>query len=103
MWKGKVPSVSYFRNFGCKVFCLDKIPTRGKFDARSKEGIFIGHSEKSKGFRVWMPESKKIEITQNIRFLENHLNASEGPTQDFYPEEKSNQTSMCRKVSEYRY
>ncbi|KMQ89436.1 retrotransposon unclassified [Lasius niger] len=85
-WKGNTPVVSHFREFGCKVFCLDKTFTRGKFDAKSKEGIFIGYAEQSKGFRIWLPESKKIEITRDVRFLENNSRTPKVPSEDFYPE-----------------
>lgn len=67
------------------MFCLDKTPTKGKFDARSKEGIFIGYSEESKGFRIWLPESRKVEITRDVKFLEKPLKIAEVSSEDFYP------------------
>lgn len=44
LWKGETPTVIYFQIFGLKVFVLDKNPQKGKFDSRSKKGIFIGYS-----------------------------------------------------------
>ena len=32
-WHGNVPSVEHFKEFGCKAYCLDKTPTKGKFEA----------------------------------------------------------------------
>lgn len=98
-WKGRVPMVSYFRSFGCKAFCLDKTPTRGKFDVRSKKGIFIGYAEQSKGFRVWLPESRKVEITRDVKFLEDSLDASKTSSEDFYPEDASRIQSVDQKVT----
>lgn len=52
IWYGHPPNVSHLQNFGCKVFCLNNDPNKGKLDPRSKEGIFLGYSETTKGFRV---------------------------------------------------
>jgi hypothetical protein len=70
VWTGKKPNVSHFREFGCRVFRLDRQPNRGKFDSRAKEGVFLGYSEESKGYRVWMPNERKVEITRDVKFLE---------------------------------
>jgi len=51
-WTGKVPDVSHFMEFGCEVYILNRDPTKGKFDPRSKKGIFLGYSEQSKAYHV---------------------------------------------------
>lgn len=51
-WIGNKPDVSKFREFGCQVFCLNANTKKGKFDDRSKKGIFLGYSEQSKGYRI---------------------------------------------------
>ena len=42
--KGRKPNISYFHIFGCKCFILNNRDNRGKFDAKSDEGIFLGYS-----------------------------------------------------------
>ncbi|XP_072758710.1 uncharacterized protein [Anoplolepis gracilipes] len=97
-WKGQTPAVNYLRSFGCKVFCLNRALTRGKFDAKSREGIFIGYTEQSKGFRIWLPKSRKVEITRDVRFLENDLGTSDKSSESFYPEDAVQDRSIDQKV-----
>lgn len=86
LWTGSPPDVSNLREFGSKVFFLDRTPGKGKFDERTKEGVLLGCSERSKGYRVWNPKEKKIEITRDIKFSEG-LKPSTGDCEDFVPEE----------------
>lgn len=67
----KKPNVSYFKQFGCKAYFLDKTPNKGKFDPRSKECIFVGYSNESKAYRLWNPKTKKILKSRDVRFIEN--------------------------------
>lgn len=70
-WKGDVPDLSHLRVFGSKVFILNKDPTKGKFEPRSREGVFVGYSEEVKGYRVWVPELRKIVVGRDVKFLED--------------------------------
>jgi len=85
--------VSYFKRFGCDVYCLDKSPNKGKFQPRSRKGILLGYSENSKAYRVWLREEKTIEITRDVKFLrdkvlpprdyiETNLSKGENPLND---------------------
>ncbi|CAK9813843.1 Retrovirus-related Pol polyprotein from transposon TNT 1-94 [Anthophora plagiata] len=69
-WFGRVPNVSHFRDFGCEVHTLNRDPSRGKLDPRSKRGIFVGYAERSKGYRVWIPEERRVDITRDVKFVE---------------------------------
>ena len=40
-WTGKRPSISHFKIFGSLVLSLDKNPSKGKFDTRSKNCYFF--------------------------------------------------------------
>jgi transposase InsO family protein len=85
VWTGKKPNVSHFREFGCHVFRLDRQPNRGKFDSRAKEGVFLGYSEESKGYGVWMPNERKVEITRDVKFLEAVITDRDGCPAIFPP------------------
>lgn len=68
-WYGKCPDVSHLQNFGCKVLCLNNDLNKSKLDPRCKEGIFVGYSEETKGFRVWLPVEQKVIISRDVKFL----------------------------------
>ncbi|XP_047339871.1 uncharacterized protein LOC124943406 [Impatiens glandulifera] len=59
---GRIPTVSYFRVFGCKCF----IHNNGKdyltaFDAKANVGIMLGYSSVSKAFRVYNNRTQTVE------------------------------------------
>ena len=94
-WTGNIPNVSNFKEFGCQVFFLDSNPERGKFDKRSKKGIFLGYSDQSKAYRVWVPGEKKTVITRDIVFRED-INTLPKKYEEFAPknlfEKEGNET-----------
>ncbi|KAL8127686.1 hypothetical protein AgCh_014555 [Apium graveolens] len=49
---------------------------RGKFDAKSSEGIFLGYSTTSKAYRVYNSVKNKVEESINIAFNESSRNIS---------------------------
>lgn len=67
-WIGKTPDLRHLRVIGTKAFVLDKTPAKGKFDARAKEGVLVGYSEVSKGYRVWVHSENRVIITRDIKF-----------------------------------
>lgn len=72
LWKGKIPDASHLRSFGSKVLVLNKNPTKGKFKPRAIEGIFLGYTDTSKSYRIWIPEDRKIIISRDVRFLNEY-------------------------------
>jgi len=71
VWTGKIPDVSHLRMFGAGAFTLDRDPTRGKLDSRSKKGILVGYSEDTNGYRIWLPDERKVDVARDVRFFEN--------------------------------
>ena len=88
VWNGKIPDVSHFRKFGSKVVILDSKPGKGKLESRNKKAIFLGDAEESKGYKVWIPEEGKVEISRDVCFG----NTPEIPTkmhyEDFIPKDR---------------
>ena len=73
LWKGKgcdIQETNRLRVFGCKVWYL-KSPGEGKFDSRADEGIFVGYDRRVKGYRIYLPKTKKVIISCHVRFEEN--------------------------------
>jgi len=58
---------------------------KGKFDARSEKSLFVGYSENSKDFRIWLPDQRKIEI-RDVKFLEGRAKRNETKIENFYTE-----------------
>lgn len=77
VWNGAKPSVRHRRRFGCKAYMLDKRPTKGKFDPKSIECIFVGYSNESKAYRIWDVSSNKIIQSRDVRFVNNFVNTAE--------------------------
>lgn len=71
VWTGSKVTLSHLRVFGCKAFSLIPEHNRHKLDAKSKECIFVGYCEMSKGYRLVDPtEPKKIIKSRNVHFIE---------------------------------
>lgn len=73
IWTGKIPDLSHLRIFGCKVYILDKSQGKTKMDYPGKQGVFVGYSETTKGYRIWIPEKRKIEVSRDVRFINEFL------------------------------
>lgn len=71
IWTNRVPSLKHLRTFGMKAYILNKDPRKKKFDSRSKTGIFIGYSDKSKAYRVWIPSERRVVVSRDVKILEN--------------------------------
>ena len=82
-WTGKIPDVSYFREFGCKIYTLNRNPNKNKFEPQSKKGIFLGYSEQSKAYRVWITEERRVDITRDVKFIEGSSNFPYQNYEDF--------------------
>eukprot|EP00253_Pinus_taeda_P002089 PITA_02089 len=54
---GIKPDVSHFRVFGCLVYIHVPKDKRSKLDPSKIKGIFVGYSESSKAYRVYIPEA----------------------------------------------
>lgn len=54
--------------FGCPVFThiLDKLSK--KINPENQQGLFLGYFDKSKGYRIWDIQQKKIKLSCNILF-----------------------------------
>lgn len=59
IWTGKTPTAVHLQVFGTKAYMLIK-SSRGKFDEKSIECIFIGYSTESKAYRLWDPVARKV-------------------------------------------
>jgi hypothetical protein len=67
---GKKPNVENLTIFGCPVYSHIPKDKRNKLEPSGKKGIFVGYSDSSKGYRIYIPEQHKIEVSKDITFNE---------------------------------
>lgn len=82
---GKIPNVDHFREFGNRVYVLNNSPGMGKLDSRGVPGIFVGYSDSSKGYRIWIPDKGKIVTSRDVNFLPVDVSSKE-KFEDFCPD-----------------
>nr|GFB80055.1 retrovirus-related Pol polyprotein from transposon TNT 1-94 [Tanacetum cinerariifolium] len=69
------------RPFGCHVTILNTLDSLGKFKGKVDEGFLVGYSVNSKAFRVFNSQTRIVQETLHVNFLENKPNVvGTGPT-----------------------
>ncbi|GBN36092.1 hypothetical protein AVEN_178782-1 [Araneus ventricosus] len=63
--------MKHLERFGCKAFVHTPKQLRKKLDMRYKSGILVGYVLQTKGYKIWLPESRKVIETINVRFDES--------------------------------
>ena len=71
VFTNKKPNVSHFRIFGCPVYFHVPKEKRSKLDASGKKGTFVGYSETSKAYRIYMFGKREVEISHDVTFNED--------------------------------
>jgi hypothetical protein len=66
IWRGKKPTIKYFRTFGSTCYILCDRENLGKFDPKSDEGIFFGYSSTSHAYRVFNKRTKTVMESINV-------------------------------------
>ncbi|GBM82877.1 Retrovirus-related Pol polyprotein from transposon TNT 1-94 [Araneus ventricosus] len=73
LYSGHKPSVKHLKAFGSTAYAGVPKQLRKKFDMRAKKGIMVGYSLKTRGYRIWLPNERKIVETINVSFDEDML------------------------------
>jgi hypothetical protein len=68
---GVKPEVSHFRIFGCPIYIHVPIEKRTKLEPSNRKGLFVGYSETSKAYRVFIPDQRKTVISRDVKFEED--------------------------------
>jgi hypothetical protein len=71
MFPREKPEVSHFRIFGYPIFVHIPKEKRTKFDPSGQKGIFVGYSDTSKDYMIYIPSHRKAEISPDVTFNEN--------------------------------
>jgi hypothetical protein len=70
LFGGSEPSVNHLKPFGITAYVGIPKQRRSKFSARAEKGILVGYAFRTKGYRVWLPDSNKIVESINVSFKE---------------------------------
>ncbi len=74
VWSGKPASYDHLRVFGCEAFVHIRPELRTKLDAKSIKGLFMGYGEEGEmGYKVWLPQLKKVVRSRDVVFNEARL------------------------------
>ncbi|GJS66533.1 retrovirus-related pol polyprotein from transposon TNT 1-94 [Tanacetum coccineum] len=71
LFKGKRPSLEYFKVFSSKCFILNTKDYLTKLDPKSTEGVFLGYSPNSKAYVILNKETMRVEESLNVKFDES--------------------------------
>jgi hypothetical protein len=69
-FSGKKPNVENLRIFGCPVYSHIPKDKGNKLEPSGKKGIFVGYSDSSKAYRIYIPEQHKFEVNRDVTFNE---------------------------------
>jgi hypothetical protein len=71
MFSGEKPEVNHLMIFGCPVFVHVPKEKRTKLYSLGKNDIFVGYSDTSKEYMIYIPDHQKVEISQDVTFDES--------------------------------
>jgi hypothetical protein len=69
-FSGKKLNVENLRIFGCPVYSHIPKDKRNKLEPSGKKGIFVGYSDSSNAYTIYIPEQHKIEVNRDVTFNE---------------------------------
>jgi len=67
---GEKLDVGHLRIFGCLFYIHVPKYKRMKMEPSSKKGIFMGYSETSKAYNIYIPGERHIEVSSDVSFHE---------------------------------
>ena len=83
-WSGEAPDTSMLRTWGCT--CYVHLPPKKRARAErmdlspaAKMGVFVGYSRHSKGWLVYIPESRTLLTCRSVIFDETSVGGSTSP------------------------
>lgn len=73
VWTGKPINYSHLVVFGCNAYAHVLKEQRSKLDTKSKEYIFLGYGNGTKGYSLWDIAACKLIISQDVVFNEKSI------------------------------
>ncbi|CAK9821232.1 Retrovirus-related Pol polyprotein from transposon TNT 1-94 [Anthophora plagiata] len=72
-WFKRKPVIKHLKMFGSTAYLNIPKEKRQKFDAKSKQVIFVGYEGESTNYRLWDNDLNKIKISSDVTFNESAL------------------------------
>lgn len=69
-FSGEKLDMGHLRIFGCLTYSYIPKEKRTKLEPMAEKGIFVGYSETSKVFRVYIPSIRKVVLRRDVKFEE---------------------------------
>lgn len=69
-WSGRKQGITHMKVFGCVPYADIPDQLRKKLDKKGEKCIFIGYSEESKAYRLYIPSTKKFFVRRDVQFIE---------------------------------
>lgn len=95
LWHGYTPYIGHLKVFGAKAFSFIPKQLRRKLDNNAEEGVLIGYSSTTKGYRILNPATEKVTICRSVKFDEGQLPHEDLPS-DLLDEEDDNISSNSK-------
>ncbi|WZZ65153.1 hypothetical protein YC2023_076523 [Brassica napus] len=89
LWTGRKPSLKHLRIWGCPAEARPYKPYEKKLDSRTISSYFIGYSERSRGYKFYVPTAKTIFETGTATFFEDIDFGGRNKVKDIIFEEES--------------
>jgi hypothetical protein len=67
---GMKPEIGHFKIFGCPVYLHVPKEKRSKLEPSGRKGTFVGYSESSEAYRIYIPGQRQIEVSKDVTFEE---------------------------------
>ena len=65
------PPIDHLRVFGCVCYVLTPGEMRNKLEAKSVKGMFIEYSHTQKGYKCYIPNSRRVMVSMDVKFVES--------------------------------
>lgn len=70
LYGGRKPSIRHLKPFGTVAYVGVPGRKRSKLEAKARRGILVGYAFKTRGYRIWFPETNEIIESINVSFDE---------------------------------
>jgi hypothetical protein len=70
VFSGIKPEVGHLRIFECPVYIHVPKEKRTKMEPIDKKRVFVGYSENSKAYKIYVPCHRQIEVSRDVTFHE---------------------------------
>jgi hypothetical protein len=67
---GQKSQVGHLRIFGCVTYSFIPKELRKKMEPTAEKGIFVGYSEISKAYRIYIPALRRVVVRRDVKFEE---------------------------------